>query len=95
MCLHPAAEGGLNRIVNMVAVLEVMNYKYPDLVSRLYQPYFFDRQREHSETEKKTIFTPLLCDEDGRLTGLVRSVDLLKGIGKSIGFNPEEELPKA
>jgi SulP family sulfate permease len=36
-----------------------------------------------------------ICDEDGRLTGLVRSVDLLKGIGKSIGFNPEEELPKA
>ena len=36
-----------------------------------------------------------VCDEEGRLTGLVRSVDLLKGIGKSIGFNPEEELPKA
>lgn len=36
-----------------------------------------------------------ICDEEGRLTGLVRSVDLLKGIGKSIGFNPEEELPKA
>ena len=36
-----------------------------------------------------------VCDEDGRLTGLVRSVDLLKGIGMSIGFNPEKELPKA
>ncbi|QXD22975.1 STAS domain-containing protein [Opitutia bacterium ISCC 51] len=35
-----------------------------------------------------------ICDEEGRLTGLVRSVDLLKGIGKSIGFNPKEELPK-
>lgn len=36
-----------------------------------------------------------VCDEEDRLTGLVSSVDLLKGIGKSIGFNPEEELPKA
>ena len=36
-----------------------------------------------------------ICDEDGRLTGLVRSVDLMKGIGTSIGFNPEQELPKA
>ena len=35
-----------------------------------------------------------VCDVDGRLKGLVRSVDLLKGIGLSIGFNPEKELPK-
>ena len=67
LCLRPAAEGGLSRIVNMVAVLEVMNEQYPGCVPRLYQPYFFDRQREHSDTDKKTIFTPLLCDEDGRL----------------------------
>ena len=67
LCLHPAAEGGLSRIVNMLAVLEVMNDQYPDLVPRLYQPYFFDRQREHSYTERKTIFTPLLCDQEGRL----------------------------
>ena len=64
LCLHPAAEGGLNRIVNMVAVLEVMNYRYPDLVSRLYQTYFFDRQREHSDTDDNKIFTPLLCEEE-------------------------------
>lgn len=36
-----------------------------------------------------------VCDEGGRLKGLVRSIDLLKGIGLSIGFNPEQELPKA
>ena len=67
LCLRPAAEVGLSRIVNMAAVLEVMNEQYPGCVPRLYQPYFFDRQREHSDTDKKTIFTPLLCDEKGRL----------------------------
>ena len=67
LCLRPAAEGGLSRIVNMAAVLEIMNEQYPDFVARLYKPYFFDRQREHSDTDKKTIFTPLLCDEEGRL----------------------------
>lgn len=63
LCLRPAAEGGLSRIVNMLAVLEIMNDQYPHFVSRLRQPYFFDRQREHSDTEEKTIFTPLLCNE--------------------------------
>ena len=67
LCLRPAAEGGLSRIVNMAAVLEVMNEQYPGCVPRLYQPYFFDRQREHSDPDKKTIFIPLLCDEEGRL----------------------------
>jgi alpha-ketoglutarate-dependent taurine dioxygenase len=67
LCLYPAAEGGLNRIVNMVAVLEVMNKQFPHLVSRLYQPYFFDRQREHSDTDEKTIYKPPLSYEDGHL----------------------------
>lgn len=67
LCLRPASEGGLSRIVNILAVLEIMNDKYPDLISRLYQPYFFDRQREHSDEDEKTIFTPLLCDERGGL----------------------------
>ena len=63
LCLRPAAEGGLSRIVNMLAVLEIMNDQYPHFVPRLRQPYFFDRQREHSDTEQKTIFAPLLCNE--------------------------------
>ena len=45
LCLCPAARGGLSRIVNIVAVLDVMNKQFLDLVPRLYQPYFFDRQK--------------------------------------------------
>ncbi len=67
LCLRPAAEGGLSRIVNMLAVLEVMDDKYPDLIPRLYKPYFFDRQREHSDRDDEFIFTPLLCDDVGGL----------------------------
>ena len=36
-----------------------------------------------------------ICDDEGRVSGLVRPIDLLKGIGLSIGFNAERELPKA
>ena len=66
LCLQPAAKGGLSRIVNMVSVMECMNEEYPRLVSRLFSPYFFDRQREHSVLDKRTIFTPILSeDADG------------------------------
>ena len=95
LCLRPAAEGGLSRIVNMAAVLEVMNEQYPGCVPRLYQPYFFDRQREHSDTDKKTIFTPLLCDEDGRLRVRVSRNLIYQGYkleGKMIDATSEAAL---
>ena len=34
-------------------------------------------------------------DQDEHITGLVSQLDLLKGIGKGLGFRPEKELPKA
>jgi len=34
-------------------------------------------------------------DENGRLKGLVSQLDLLKGIGLALDFNPEKELPNA
>ena len=59
------------------------------------------RLNEHSEIHelvqvavKENLPVLPICDEDGRLKGLTRSIDLLKGIGLSIGFNPEKELPK-
>ena len=50
-------------------------------------------QLVQSSVNESLIVLPI-CDEDGRLKGLVRSIDLLKGIGMSIGFKAEQELPK-
>ena len=63
LCLKPAMEGGISRVVNMLAVLERMAKRHNDLLSRLYQPYFFDRQREHAPEDRKTLFNPILCEE--------------------------------
>ena len=52
----------------MLAVLEGMSYKFPDVVPRLYQPYFFDTQCEHADKDEKTIFRPLLSNEEGGLS---------------------------
>ena len=34
-----------------------------------------------------------VCDDHGRLSGLVSPTDMLKGLGQALDFNPEEELP--
>ena len=81
LCLRPAAEGGLSRIVNMSAVIEVMNAKFPNFVPRLSQPYFFDRQCEHSNKDEKTIFRPLLSNEEDGLRVRVSRNLIYQGYG--------------
>ena len=39
----------------------------PDLVSRLYEPFLFDRQREHAPDDQQWIENPIFADHDGRL----------------------------
>ena len=66
-------------------------------ISRRDLPRLSERTEIHNLVEasvKQGLSVVPICDEDGRLKGLVRSIDLLKGIGMAIGFNPEKELPK-
>lgn len=67
LCLHPAMEGGISRVVSMTAVHNRMAVEFPDLIERLYEPYFFDRQREHADNDSPTIDRPALAKEDGGL----------------------------
>ena len=67
LCLQPAMEGGISRVVSMTAVHNRMAEQHPDLLERLYAPYFFDRQSEHADHEPRTIQRPILNDEDGAI----------------------------
>lgn len=67
LCLHPAMDGGISRVVSMRAVLGRMTEEHPDLLDRLHRPFYFDRQREHADTDIKTVHRPVLSTEDGGL----------------------------
>ena len=67
LCLQPAMEGGISRVVSMAAVLGRMAAEHPDLLGRLHEPYFFDRQREHAEADPMTVHRPVLSEVDGGL----------------------------
>ena len=67
LCLRPAMEGGLSRVVSMKAVYNRMLDEHPDLMARLYRPYYFDRQREHDDAEERFIANPVLAPEAGGL----------------------------
>ncbi len=65
-CLQPAQEGGSSRVVSLITVHHVMQQRYSDLLSRLYQPFCWDRQAEHGPDEARYSRHPVY-QYDGRM----------------------------
>ena len=64
LCLRPAMEGGISGVVSFYAVYNEMLRSHPGLVARLFQPYLFDRQREHAPDEPR-VLSHSLFEYDG------------------------------
>ncbi len=47
-CLQPAMEGGVNGVISFPAAHNKMLEQCPELLQRVYEPFFFDRQQEHA-----------------------------------------------
>jgi hypothetical protein len=66
LCLRPAKEGGISSIVSFYSVYNEMLARHPDLVERLYEPFLFDRQREHAPDDARLLSHALFQQQDGR-----------------------------
>ncbi|OFX04031.1 MAG: hypothetical protein A3D94_00530 [Alphaproteobacteria bacterium RIFCSPHIGHO2_12_FULL_66_14] len=66
-CIRTAMEGGVSGIVSFATAHEEMRRRHPDLLPRLFQPFYFDRQREHAPDDVMTTWHPMLESEEGRL----------------------------
>jgi Taurine catabolism dioxygenase TauD, TfdA family len=63
-CLEPAAEGGMSRCASLVSVEYVLRDR-PDLLERLRQPFWWDRQAEHAPGEVAYSRAPVYWDGGG------------------------------
>lgn len=67
LCLRPAQSGGESGLISFDRVYNELLEKFPREVERLYQPFWFDRQREHAEDESLCSYFPVLEVSDGKL----------------------------
>lgn len=65
-CLRQAQAGGLSRAISFQTAHNCLLADYPDLLPRFYQPFPFDRQKEHFPGENP-IFSAPMFEYDGRL----------------------------
>ena len=79
LCLRPAKTGGISHIVSFQAAHDALKAKRPDLLERLYRPFYFDRQREHAPTDVMTTHHPLFEDSGGRLLARLSRFQVVNG----------------
>lgn len=79
LCLRAARAGGVSHIVSFQAAHDALKQKRPDLLQRLYEPFQFDRQREHAPDDAMTISHPLFEETDGRLCARLSRFQVING----------------
>jgi len=79
LCVRTAMEGGVSGIVSFAAAHEEMRRQHPDLLPRLYRPFYFDRQREHAPGDIMTTHHPMLESEAGRLIARLSRFQVTNG----------------
>ena len=55
LCLQPARSGGRSGVISFHWAHAQMRERHPELLERLYQPYYFDRQREHAPNDEMVV----------------------------------------
>jgi alpha-ketoglutarate-dependent taurine dioxygenase len=79
MCLRTAMEGGVSGIVSFATAHEEMRRRHPDLLPRLYQPFYFDRQREHAPGDVMTTYHPMFERHGDRLVSRLSRFQVING----------------
>ena len=79
LCKYPAAAGGVSRFCSLYSVHQRLLENFPEALSRLYQPMYFDRQAEHASDAPKTSLAPFFSWCDGHLMCRANSSLVRKG----------------
>jgi alpha-ketoglutarate-dependent taurine dioxygenase len=59
LCLRQAQSGGHSRVISFHTVHNALVARYGTLLDRLYQPFWFDRQREYGRGESAVFSAPV------------------------------------
>ena len=79
LCLQTAKEGGVSGLVSFYAAHNEMRERHPALLSRLYEDFIFDRQREHSPDDIRILRHPMFELKAGRLIARLSYFQVMNG----------------
>ena len=92
-CLQSARDGGLSRYTSLLAAHDELRTRHPELLARLYQPFYWDRQAEHGPADSKVATHPVFALDGQTLTA--RYYDDYIGKGYALAGEPLDEIGRA
>ncbi len=67
LCARPAKSGGVSHLMSFYTLHNELLRAHKQVIPRLYQPFWFDRQKETLPGEPEVISAPMFSAQDGRL----------------------------
>ena len=66
-CLQTAQKGGVSGLVSLETVYNILLSEFSDVLPRLYEPFYFDRQMEHAPDDNQVSIKPVFESDGERL----------------------------
>lgn len=79
LCRQPAKSGGISRFCSLYSVHQRMLEQYPKELARLYQPVYYDRQKEHREGAAPVCLAPYFSWRNERMFARANASLIRKG----------------
>ncbi|MBS0525672.1 MAG: TauD/TfdA family dioxygenase [Proteobacteria bacterium] len=67
LCVRQAKDGGMSRVMSFATAHNALRERHREVLPRLYQPFWFDRQREYHPGEPETFAAPVFIRNGERL----------------------------
>lgn len=67
LCVRPAQTGGVSQVISFYTLHNALLRAHQEVVPRLYQPFWFDRQAEYLPGEPAVLSAPIFSAINGRL----------------------------
>jgi alpha-ketoglutarate-dependent taurine dioxygenase len=93
-CLESAREGGLSRFTSLVTAHHDLRRRRPDLLARLYRPFYWDRQGEHAPDAPRVSRRPVYEYEGGALAARYYEDYIVNG-SRMAGADLDDEARQA
>lgn len=67
LCVRPAKSGGVSQVLSFYTIHNELVRAHKEVLPRLYEPFWFDRQKEYGADGSSVISAPIFAADNGRL----------------------------
>ncbi len=87
LCIRKSASGGMSKVMSFTTAHNALLKGFPHILPRLYEPFWFDRQREHYADEEPTFAAPVFVNSNGELSARLGQHQIRNGYAMKGGMD--------